>query len=546
MKVSLSWLKELVDFKLTPQELADQLSLKSIGVKQVTSDYIELDLTYNRGDLLSVRGVAKEVAAIANSQIKFEDKENGQFIFGDKVIPSVDVKVENSILCPLYTLTKIEIPQVKPSNSDVIKKLSDSAVRSINNVADITNLIMIKYGQPMHAFDASKVKGRVIVRSARTGEKITTLDGKLRTLSDQDLLIADETKPIGIAGVMGGKDSEISESTTTILLEAAIFNPISNRSTSKRHGIYSEASKRFQHGLTKTSLFQALDETIRLYQEFGGRMAGFTIIGDIKDKSQIVQLTQQKINSLLGIDIPADHVETSLKSLGFHPKGAGSNAWEVTIPYWRLDINIEEDLTEEIARIYGYEKIEGIQLTEKKTSSLDQTLPVAIYDLKIKLKNLGLTEVQTYSFYSTSVLEALELTKDSKKYLIKIANPISSETEFMRMELWPNLLEVVGKNIKKGIKDIGIFEIGKVYFRNEEGKPEEKYRLTIVLMNGSDNPIEELYQIIQNLGSNLGGCRLNPKLMHPNRQTNGMAEVHLRVLNKFGIEKRVAVTELLI
>ena len=487
MRVSLSWLKELVDLNLTPQELTDQLSLRSIGVKQVTQDYIELDLTYNRGDLLSVRGVVKEVAAITNSKITIVDQP-----FPNYDLPKTPVRVENNSLCPVYCIAKIRNLKVEHSNETWVKKLSDSGIRSVNNIADVTNLIMLEYGQPMHAFDADKVSGGVRVRVAKEGEKIKTLDGKERTLSSEDLLITDQDKAIGIAGVMGGENTEISSSSSTLLLEAAIFDPVAIRKTSKRHGLYSEASKRFQHGLTKTNLLQALSAAIKMYEGLGGKLTALTLVGDLEDKPKIIKLSQEKINSTLGDNISPEIVESTLQSLGFHLRGGGTNSWEVTIPYWRLDINIEEDLIEEVARMYGYEKIEGTPLTKEEIPPLDQTLPKFIYDLKSKLKDLGLTEVQTYSFYSTAVLEALQLTEDDKKSLIKLANPISSETEYMRMDLWPNLIEIAGKNIKAGYKDIGVFEIGKNYFRNGEGKPEEKYRLAIALINGSDNPLKEL------------------------------------------------------
>lgn len=539
MKVSLSWLKELVEFKLSPPELADQLSLRSIGVKTITDEYIELDLTYNRGDLLSLRGVAREVAAITNSKLFFEQLPAPQFD-----LPQTPVKVENNNLCPVYCVAKIEKLKVEESHDTWVKKLSESGIRSVNNIADVTNLIMLEYGQPMHAFDAAKVREEtLVVRVAKAGEKLTTLDGKVRNLEKEDLLIADTQKPLGLAGVMGGKDSEVSPATTAILLEVAIFDPINNRGTTKRHGLFSEASKRFQHGLTRTNLLQALAAAIKMYEGLGGKLTAISLFGDLEDKPKTVKLTQKKINSLLGVKISVDSVESSLQSLGFTLASQG-DAWEATVPYWRLDINIEEDLIEEVARMYGYDKIEGVPLPEEKIPPLDQSLPQFIYNLKVKLKEAGLTEVETYSFYSTVILEALGV---SKQALVRVANPISSETEYLRGDLWPNLVEVVGKNIRQGFKDIGIFEIGKVYWQ-ENGQPKENYRLSIALMNGSDNPLEELHQLAQSLpvqiSEKFARVKLNPSLLHPKRQIDGMAEVHLRVLNKLGIEKRVAVLEI--
>ncbi|MDD5415972.1 MAG: phenylalanine--tRNA ligase subunit beta [Candidatus Daviesbacteria bacterium] len=557
MRVSLSWLKELVDYKLSPQELADKLSLISIGIKNQTQDSLELDLTYNRGDLLSMRGVAREVAAVTGSKLLFSNLKPPTY----PCLPETPVQVDNKSLCPVYCVAKIEGIKIEPSSDQWVKKLTDCGVRSVNNIADVTNLIMLEYGQPMHAFDASQVKdGMLIVRTARQGEKIMTLDGKDRILDETDLLIADSEKALALAGVMGGKDSEITQTSTTILLEAAIFDPVSNRKSSKKHGLYSESTKRFQHGLTKTNLLQALSAAIKMYEGLGGKLTAITLTGNLQDQVKTIQLTQQKINSLIGVDIPSGEVESSLKKLGFrleakHLEGEkmrlhlrGGMVWEITVPYWRLDIEIEEDLIEEVARMYGYEKIPPKALEGNLPEKIDQSFPNFIYDLKKSLKEAGLTEVQTYSFYSTKVIEIRQLAEKTEN-LIKIANPISSETEYLRDNLWPNLLEVAAKNIRNGIKDIAIFEVGKVYAPQKGDLPKETYRLAIALVNGTDNPIQELSQISQSLGLHpkgvIGGLQLNPReYFHPTRYTDDIAEIHPRFVNKFGIDQRVAVLEI--
>lgn len=552
MKVSLSWIKKLVDCNLSAKELANQLSLRSIGVKEQTEDCLELDLTYNRGDLLSLQGVAREVTAVTGSKLLF----SAPSLYQRGELPDNQVSVEDKNLCPVYCLAKIEGVNVKPSSSEWVKKLKDSEVRSVNNVADITNLIMLEYGQPMHAFDEKKVIGGVKVRVAKRGEKITTLDGKVRNLNEEDLLIADEKGPIGIAGVMGGKDSEITSETTTILLEAAIFDPVKNRLTSKRHGIYSEATKRFQHGLTKTNLQQALASAIKMYEDLGGKLTAITLIGNLGDQQKTITLTREKINSLIGVEIPSADVESSLKRLGFAlaSQGRTLRAWQVTVPYWRLDINIEEDLIEEVARMYGYEKIPAKPLNTNIPISIPNPLFDLLWRLKQTLSDLGLTEVQTYSYYSTDVLNNLALDKTN---LIKIANPISSETEYLKADLWLNLLEVVARNIKQGHRDIGIFEIGKVYYPQKGDLPTEVYHLSIALSNGTDNPLQELYQIFQaalkhlrgeKMQLHLGGGQDGKEYFHPIRfkllgETCWIAEIHPRIVNKFGVEQRVAVLE---
>lgn len=553
MKVSINWLKELVDLNISTDELIHLLPLRSVSIKEITPDSIELDMKgYNRADLLSIRGVAQEIAAITDSKVKFSDNE----VKSDYGVPEAKVKVENPNLIPVYCLAKIENLKVEQSDDIWVKKLSDCGIRAINNVADVTNLIMLEYGQPMHAFDARAVKDEaIIVRTAKKGERITTLDGKTRDLETSDLLIADSLNALGIAGVMGGKDSEITDSATTILLEAAIFDPVNIRKTATRLGLPSEASKRFQHGLTKKRLLQTLEGAIKMYEGLGGKLTALSIVGNLTDLIKKVKLTQKKLNSLIGVEIKPQDIETYLKKLGFklasHPS-SGNVDWDVIVPYFRLDIEIEEDLIEEVARMYGYEKIPAQKLLGIQPLHKEDPVFKTIYDLKVALKDAGLTEVQTYSFYSTDVLKALD-----QKFLVKVANPISSETEYLRQSIWPNLVEAVGKNLRKAFKDIAIFEIGKAFNVGPDENPVEDYRLAIAFCNGGDNPLEELYPMVQKIINTLGVKLIHlpgvQPLFHPKRfmafekngkQIGGLAEVHLRMLNKLGIEKRVAVLEI--
>ncbi len=567
MKVSLPWLKELTDYSLSTDDLANELSLNSIGVKQQTEDYLELDLTYNRGDLLSMRGVAYEVAAITDTPLRFLAQTPEDFVWVGQNLPKTPIEISESELSKVQCVARIENLKVGESPKEVVHKLQACGMRSVDNITDVTNLIMLEFGQPLHSFDASTVKEEtIIVRSAKKGEEITTLDNKSRKLTSEDIVLADTQKPLDVAGVMGGKDTEIKPSTSTILVSASMFDPIMVRKTSKRLGLYSEASKRFQHGLSTLRLLQALDAAIKMYQGLGGKLTAINLVGNFNQLKKSINLSIKKVNDLLGLKLDEETITSCLKKLSFVVKKLDEDTLEVIPPYFRLDINIEEDLVEEVARMYGYEKIEGIKLAEEKIPKLDQTLPNFIYELKSKLKELGLTEVNTYSFYSTAVLEALGFDTDNRKLLIKIANPISSETEYLRMDLWPNLLEVVAKNIKQGFKDIAVFEIGKTYSKTTKGEPTENYRLSIVLMNNTDNPLEELYQITQKWNGNFKlSPALPPKvvenLFHPKRFVNierngkpfdkaqgrqiaGMAEVHLKLLNKLGIEKRVAVLEI--
>lgn len=570
MKIGKSWLQELVGLKVPILEIERLLPLRTIATKEVTDRFIELDMKgYNRADLLSMRGVAYEVAAITNSQVNFTEVDD--FVWTKRTLDDVKAVIEDQKLCRAYCVAKIENLKVDSSPKEWIEKLEASGIRSINNIVDLTNLLMLEYGQTMHAFDAAKVKNEnMIVRNAKDGEKFVTIDGRKRVLSADDLLITDPEKILSMSGIMGGKESEVSNNTDTILLEVAIFDPVSIRRSSQRHGLYSEASKRIQHGLTSKRMLQALDAAIKMYEEMGGKLTAICLTGDLKDNHKTVKLTQQRINSLIGIDIKPERVEELLTRLQFTLKTAGKGEWEVIPPYFRLDINIEEDLIEEVARMYGYEKIPAKPLEGKLPQPIDQSLQDLIYNLKVILSKSGLTEILSYSFYSTQTLKALGWTKElADKHLVKIANPISSETEYMRMNIWPNLVEVVEKNIKQGYKqslpsgeskDIAIFEIGKVYWIGENKKPQEDYRLALALMNNIDNPLPELFKIFQKALKSTkiniragNGLEERHRLFHPVRNISllvgdqvvgGMAEVHPKVLHDYGVDQRVAIIEI--
>ncbi len=573
MIISTNWLKELVDLKVEDSKLPSILSLRTVGsVKEITGYTIDIDIKgYNRADYLSLRGLAYDIAAVSDSPVKFEEPDPSKYAWVNQTLPQTNVKVEEKTLAPLYCIAKIEGLKVAPSSKEWKEKLESSGVRSVNNVADVTNLVMLEYGQPLHAFDAKAFKDEtIIVRTAKEGERITTLDGKTRDLTPEDLLITDPQNALGIAGVMGGKDSEVSDSTTSILLEAAIFDPVALRKTATRLNLASEAAKRFYHGLTKKRLMQALDAAVRMYQDLGGKLTALTIVDNFADKEIKVTLNQKKTNSLIGVEISAEDIEKYLKKLHFslkrHPEGVRSDidkfhlpggviSWEVTPPYWRLDIAIEEDLVEEVARMYGYERIPSTKLSGQIPAKVDQSLFKLLFGLKKAFSEAGLTEIQTYSFFSTAVLENLEIDKGA---LIKIANPISSETEYMRNHIWPNLVEVVDKNIRTGFDDIAIFEVGKVY-QFEEEKPQEEYHLALALMNNTDNPTAELFAIFKKALQTLSleietsqrgkhGEKFHPtrylRLNYKGQDIGKIGEVHPKFVNRFGIEKRAAVVEI--
>jgi phenylalanyl-tRNA synthetase beta chain len=568
MKVSKSWLQELVNLKVSIEELERLIPLRTIATKEVTKDFIELDMKgYNRADLLSLRGVAYEVGAITDSPVKFSEPEDSEYVWVEQTLPALEVKVENTQLCSLYCLAKIEGLKVDNSPANWIKKLTDSGMRSINNLTDITNLIMLEYGQPLHGFDAEKINGEVAVRLAKTGERIKTIDHKDRELMPTDLVITDNRGPIAIAGVMGGAESEVSDSTSTILLEAAIFDPLTVRTTAGRLNLASEASKRFQHGLTSKRLLQALNQAIKMYQDLGGRLVSLEICGETQDQLIKIPLRLEKTNSLVGIKLTIDKVGEYLKELHFDQHPLDTENWVVTPPYWRLDCEIEEDLIEEIARMYGYEKIPAKELPGEPPAPIDQELFELIHKLKAALVEKGLTEVQTYSFYSTNILKVLGFDEKNKilsdkNILVKLKNPMSQETEYLRFNIWGSLIEVAEKNLKQGIEDIAIFEVGKTFMQVENQPPKEMYALGILLTDPEADSINQLYQIAQELFKKMGKDVKIEKAAVPSivkhlflphkfldlkingGQIGGMAQVHPRVTDKLGINQKVAVLEI--
>lgn len=570
MKVSKAWLSELVNLKTSVDEVVSLLPLRTIGTKEVNDQFIELDMKgYNRADLLSMRGIAYEVAAITGSEVTFEKEREEDFVWFDKSLPNLKVQIEDDNICPVYCLAKISGLKVGPSTPEIVKKLNDSGVKSINNIVDITNLIMLEFGQPLHAFDANTVTNQeIVVRKAKAGEKLRTLDDKERELEPSDILITDSDKIIGLAGVMGGKNSEVTNTTTSILLEAAIFDSKSLRKTTTRLNLSSEASKRFIHGLTRKRLLQALSAALTHYIEIGGELTNLTIEGDAEDLSLKVPLTAEKVNSLIGIEITETDIEKYLEKLNFSLKNEIPGKWVVTPPYYRLDITLEEDLIEEVARMFGYENIPPKPLSDNLPERVNTQMFNLITSLKEELVKQGLTELQTYSYYSTKILNNLGFHEENegqalllrnKHILVRITNPMSAETKFMRMNIWPILVEKTAENLKNYEK-LGIFEIGKVYTPQKGELPKENYRLAAIVVDGGDRPILSLYQMLKNTFDELNLEVVFEKqdggesFFHPKRFFNmtykgeflgGLSEIHPRLAHKFGIEgKRLAVVEI--
>ncbi len=568
MKVPIKWLEdEFVKPQVPIDNYVNDLSYKTIGIKEVTPDHFELDMKgYNRADLLSLRGVAYEISALNESPVLFEEEK--EYIWEKDNYPNLKIDIQTPLV-PVYALAKIDNLKVTPSKTEDLEKLQAAGFRGVNNLVDITNLVMLEYGQPLHAFSAEKVNNEhIIVRETSTAEKITTLDHKKRILEKGDIVIADQMKVLGIAGVMGGEESEITQSTTSILLEAAIFDPVHLRKTSNRLGLHSEASKRFYHGLTKRRLMQALNSAIKRYLSLGGKLTQISLYDHLDEQENIIELNLSHVRTLIGVHISDEKIENFLTRLRFDVKKTKPEVWEIKVPYFRLDILREEDLIEEIARLFDYRNIIGnganiINFDQTKINTLkdpnskEDVDHEFLYNLKQALAEEGLIEIQTYHFFSSDVINHFSWDRN---HLVKISNPISKETKYLREDIWPNLLEIAAKNLK--FRDrISIFEIGKTYL-SQRFLPVERYHVSLLLTDSSSEPMERLFELFKKVAKKMN---LNfefksetPKnypleYFHPvksmlltlnDKKSGFIAEIHPRQTDKFHVNKRVAVLEL--
>lgn len=457
---------------------------------------LELDLTPNLARCLSIIGVAREVAALTGKRLKLNEAAAlPQWeATGEPIEDQVEIKIADKGLCARYSASLIKGVEIRPSPFWLRRRLTLAGQRPINNIVDITNYVMLEWGQPLHAFDYEKLqtlngKRRIVVRRAKPGEKITTLDGVERTLTEEMLLITDakstrSTRPIALAGVMGGLETEVSESTQNILLESANFNGFNNRRTAQALKLFSEASLRFSRGVPpELTVFALKRATLLMRQLAGGIIAqGIADVYAVKRRPKIIQITPAEVERILGIKLSAERIVGILESLDFRCK-ATKRSITVTVPYHRLDVEIEADLTEEIARLISYDQIPSTLIydalpPQRRNLSLELEMRV-----KEILVGCGLTEVITYSLTNLDSITKLDPDKklvDGSSY-IKIANPLSREREYMRQTLMNSLLETVEKNLRHTDR-VAIFEIGRIYLPTSDAKlSEEPRRLGIAL-----------------------------------------------------------------
>jgi phenylalanyl-tRNA synthetase beta chain len=448
----------------------------------------DFDVTPNRPDCLSVIGIVREIAALTDElpslpQINYEELE-------DSIESFASVDIAEPDLCPRYCASLITGIKIAPSPGWFQQRLNSCGMRPINNVVDVTNYVMLEYGQPLHAFDFHKLKGRqIIVRRAENGEAITTLDGSERALNSNILVIADKEEAVAVAGIMGGLDSEVTDKTDTILLESANFNQATIRRGCSYLQFQSEASIRFDKGLNSELPLLPLKRATQLLLELAGGRAAKGIIDVYPGKSEpkLISLTAREVERLSGLKVNVDDMLKVLKALGFecHEGDSGSQI-SVSVPYWRSDIKCSTDLVEEVVRIIGYEKIPITRLGSPLPQQKSKLSPSAQQsNLKEKLRNIltgfGFQEILTYSLVSLEKLQKLSPKLELKIPPLKVANPMTREQEYLRTSLRAGLLATLSHNQKFEQAGIRLFEIGKVFLPRGKDLPEEKEMLCAVL-----------------------------------------------------------------
>ncbi len=454
-------------------ELPQDAKVGSDPIKylELDDEVIDFELTSNRGDLLSILGMAYEIGALYNKKVKDIDLSYESTEEDVNNVFSLDIRTSN---CPLFLAKKVTNVTIKESPAFIKNRLIASGIRPINNVVDISNYVMLETGQPLHYYDANRLGEKIVVRMANDGEELTTLDGQKRILSNSDIVIATDKEAVGLAGVMGGLTTEIEEDTKDIIIESAIFNATSIRKTSKKV-LRSEASNRFEKGLDPKRTYMAIERSCHLLEKY----ADATIVGgiveykdmDINDRK--IDITCEKINKVLGITIPEDEILSIFDRLGF-TYTINKDLITVVVPTRRIDISIPEDLVEEVGRIYGIDKIQGKKLElPVKPGNCNKNIRL----IRNKLASLGLNETLSYSLISES--DVHKFTNDEFTH-VKVLDPMSEDRNTLRYSLIPSLLNIYNYNKARSNHDISIYEVGKGFYKKDNEYYEEN-KLAILM-----------------------------------------------------------------
>jgi len=564
-----SWLKEHLKTKATPKQITKDLTLCSQTVEKINKvngdSVYEIEITTNRPDCLSVYGIARELNAILPQfGIKAKLKEIAE---SKKEIPSVKkglplkVKISKPSLCPRFTALIFKNIAIKPSPKVIQERLKKSGVRPLNNVVDISNYLMLELGQPMHTFDYDKIKkATMILREAKKGEKIVTLDKEKRILPQEAIVIEDgEGRIIDLCGIMGGANSEVDEKTKRVLLFVQTYDPMKIRRTCQALAFRTEAASRFEKGVDPEGVVPAMKKARVMFEKNCGAKVASELIDIYPNppKEKAVKLDINQAEKLIGVKIAKQKIINILESLGLSQVENREPVFTFSVPHWRYDdISIPEDLIEEIARIYGYHRLPSNLPQGKIPLQIKNPIFEWEYQIKNALKNWGLTEVMSYSMVSQTQLEKTEI---EPKECLKISNPLTEDLVYMRPSLIPSLLTVVSENDEK---KIAIFEMANVYLYQKINKlPDEVPMLTglltgnkfyqvkgivesILITMGINNYQFEPYQLKQTFYGKVFHPARTAEIMVKNDSLGVVGEISPHVLARFGIKGRIVVFDL--
>jgi len=509
-----SWLKDFLKTEATAEKVAEVLSLCSQSVEKIHSvkddKILEIEITVNRYDCLSVVGMAREAAAaLSESGIKAE-------FVPPKIPPlpeimnpkhALQVEIKDKTICPRFSAMIIDQVKVGPSPKWLSEKLEKVGLRSLSNVVDISNYLMIETGQPIHTFDYDKILGqKMLMRLSKPGEKIITLDGVSRTLPGGDIVIEDgKGRLIDLCGIMGAENSQIDANTQRVLFFVQAYNPVRIRQTSMALAHRTEAAMRFERGIDLEGIIPVISQGAQLMKDLSGGTVASNLI-DLyphPQEKRKIKLDLDLVNKIIGIEIPKEKVITILKSLGFSVSSLQSPVSSCTVPSWRVqDISIQEDLIEEIARIYGYYRLPGnippldpnFGFSPQPQPKEGKMGPFFEWEKEIKdfLVNKGFSEVYNYSFIGTDSIKKTGLNINNH---LKLKNPLTSSLEYLRISLVPSLVETVKKN-QALFPTMKVFEMANVYLPQENNLPMEKTRLTCLFLGGSFSYLKGIAEAI--------------------------------------------------
>ncbi len=544
------------------ENLENRLGEDIVDVLNLREDIIDFEITPNRPDCLSIEGLGRETAVSLEKEFKNPRKNIDELKIEDKKeIEGLKVDIEAPDLCYRYIARVVKNVKIAPSPEWLVRRLNACGIKSINNIVDITNYVMLEMGQPMHAFDINSIEGKhIIVRRAKDGEKITTLDEEERTLDENDLVIADIMKPVAIAGVMGGMNSEIEKDTETVVFESASFYGGAVRKTAKKVGLRTESSSRFEKGLSSENALRAINRAVELVGELN---AGEVVDGKIdvyptKQKVNKIKLDYDRINKLLGTKISKEEMINILEKLEIKVENDIAEA-----PYFRTDVEQFADIAEEVLRFYGYDKLDTTLVESDTTIGIRNKEQKIEQKIKNVLVNSGLSEIYTYGFVSDKDLEKSKINKDLKETSIVIQNPLSDEYRLMRPSTIPSMMQTLATNANKKNPSAKLFDISKSYknINNEVERGEVPLQENILTigMYGDSSDFYTVKGLIENVLETSSINRYDivketkNESYHPGRCANfkvgidviaTIGEIHPEVLENYGIEKRAYLAEI--